>query len=759
MLGFCGVEGILLKMTVEDMRVSVGEEDASNDRFPVGMRVLAVDDDPTCLKLLENLLRRCDYHVTTTNQAVTALRMLRENKDKYDLVISDVHMPDMDGFKLLELVGLEMDLPVIMLSANSDTSAVMKGITHGACDYLLKPVRIEELKNIWQHVIRRRKIDSKYHNNSGRGHNVEKLDDGTGEGGEAHSTTPGDLSGKPSRKRKDQNDDDDDDECEENGQCNEDPSSQKKPRVVWSVDLHRKFVSAVNQLGLDKAVPKRILDLMNVEKLTRENVASHLQKYRLYLKRISNVASQQANFAAALGGRDLSYLQMGTLDGIGDFHALSGSGQLPKTALSSFQGGGPLGRLNSPSGLALRGLSTSGMLQLGRAQNAANSISDLGKLQRGSLNGTQHVNLLQGMPHSLELDQLQQNRPVSHRGELSSPLNNSTVFSVTQQLTGVAGFPDTGVVNGNNSASFLNVPNNPLLLHGQQQSMLSRGLGNQTSVRMAPMNPEPFDMSVGVSSNLPDLRRCNDTWQNAVPSSGYTANPLSMGSSFNRDNSSSGDLRDNISSIASSHIDMNSLNVSPSSVVPAPLHDSMSRRDPHSQVSTFGVNIQSGSCEIDQNSKLSTFGSVNNAVGQNMGYASKHKLEEHKQGYVHNPNLILDSDLSSMLSNNGVMSTLSQNSGQTNPFCYKKTDMTAMDQMVSSAAYQMQNEIDKSTDGSVKLNEEYHLEHAKLQGGFNSNYCGSFDDLMSAIIKRERDEVALPDGDIECDVFSLSTCL
>lgn len=52
-------------MTVEDRRVSGGEEDGSTDRFPVGMRVLAVDDDPTCLKLLENLLRRCQYHGLT----------------------------------------------------------------------------------------------------------------------------------------------------------------------------------------------------------------------------------------------------------------------------------------------------------------------------------------------------------------------------------------------------------------------------------------------------------------------------------------------------------------------------------------------------------------------------------------------------------------------------------------------------------------------------------------------------------------------
>eukprot|EP00959_Pyramimonas_sp_CCMP1952_P253895 5304517-Pyramimonas_sp.AAC.1 len=70
-------------------------------------------------------------------------------------------MPDMDGFKLLEIIGLEMDLPVIMISANADSSVVLRGVTHGAVDYLIKPVRIMELRNIWQHVIRKKYVPPK----------------------------------------------------------------------------------------------------------------------------------------------------------------------------------------------------------------------------------------------------------------------------------------------------------------------------------------------------------------------------------------------------------------------------------------------------------------------------------------------------------------------------------------------------------------------------------------------------------------------
>ncbi|KAK4488793.1 hypothetical protein RD792_004582 [Penstemon davidsonii] len=252
-----------------------------SDCFPAGLRVLVVDDDPTWLKILEKMLKKCNYEVTTCNLARDALDLLRERKDRFDIVISDVNMPDMDGFKLLEQVGLEMDLPVIMMSVDGETRRVMKGVQHGACDYLLKPIRMKELRNIWQHVLRKRihevrdiEVEEIY---TMRNVTEQQSDDGYLFSGDL-------ITGK---KRKDTT-----------ANKNDDSSSSKKSRVVWTVDLHQKFVKAVNQIGLDKVGPKKVLDLMGVTWLTRENVASHLQKYRLYLSRLQT----ENELKATLGG-------------------------------------------------------------------------------------------------------------------------------------------------------------------------------------------------------------------------------------------------------------------------------------------------------------------------------------------------------------------------------------------------------------------------------------------------------------------------
>ncbi|BAS75781.1 two-component response regulator ORR26 isoform X1 [Oryza sativa Japonica Group] len=270
--------------------------------FPYGLRVLVVDDDPTWLKILEKMLRKCSYEVTTCGLARVALDILRERKNKFDIVISDVNMPDMDGFKLLEHIGLEMDLPVIMMSIDGETSRVMKGVQHGACDYLLKPVRMKELRNIWQHVYRKKMHEVKEIEGNDSCDDLQILRNSF-EGLDEKSLFMRSDS-DTMRKRKDVDKDHADQESS-------DGNTVKKARVVWSVDLHQKFVNAVNQIGFDKVGPKKILDLMNVPGLTRENVASHLQKYRLYLSRL-----QKQNEERILGAARQDFSHKGTSENL-----------------------------------------------------------------------------------------------------------------------------------------------------------------------------------------------------------------------------------------------------------------------------------------------------------------------------------------------------------------------------------------------------------------------------------------------------------
>ncbi|XP_057455556.1 transcription activator GLK1 isoform X3 [Lotus japonicus] len=64
------------------------------------------------------------------------------------------------------------------------------------------------------------------------------------------------------------------------------PQGKRKVKVDWTPELHRRFVQAVEQLGVDKAVPSRILEIMGIDCLTRHNIASHLQKYRSHRKHL-----------------------------------------------------------------------------------------------------------------------------------------------------------------------------------------------------------------------------------------------------------------------------------------------------------------------------------------------------------------------------------------------------------------------------------------------------------------------------------------
>lgn len=130
-----------------------------------------------------------------------------------------------------------------VMSVDGETSRVMKGVQHGACDYLLKPIRMKELRNIWQHVFRKRIHEVRDIENLEGIDSLQMMRNGSDASDDSRFYS-GEETFTSSRKRKDEYKHDDKDFTEAS-------SSTKKARVVWSVDLHQKFVKAVNQIGYD----------------------------------------------------------------------------------------------------------------------------------------------------------------------------------------------------------------------------------------------------------------------------------------------------------------------------------------------------------------------------------------------------------------------------------------------------------------------------------------------------------------------------
>jgi CheY-like chemotaxis protein len=110
-----------------------------------------VDDNATNRRLLEEILQRWGMQVVTTENAASALRLLRQAKEigkAFALIVTDLHMPVMDGFGLLECIKQEpelSDVKVVMLSSASQLGDAEKCRQLGVATYLIKPIRQPEL--------------------------------------------------------------------------------------------------------------------------------------------------------------------------------------------------------------------------------------------------------------------------------------------------------------------------------------------------------------------------------------------------------------------------------------------------------------------------------------------------------------------------------------------------------------------------------------------------------------------------------------
>ena len=120
------------------------------------MRILLVEDDPSTSRSIELMLTHANLNVYCTDMGEDGIDLAKLYD--YDLILLDLHLPDMSGHEVLRQLRLaRIETPILILTGSDDTENKIKGFGFGADDYLTKPFHREELVARIHAIIRRSK--------------------------------------------------------------------------------------------------------------------------------------------------------------------------------------------------------------------------------------------------------------------------------------------------------------------------------------------------------------------------------------------------------------------------------------------------------------------------------------------------------------------------------------------------------------------------------------------------------------------------
>ena len=121
--------------------------------------ILIVEDDTELLDLFHNVLENENYNVVSATNGVEALDIV--SNQHIDLIVSDVMMPEMDGYEMVKLLRLgNYTMPILLITALGGISNKKEGFRVGTDDYMVKPIDVNEM--VWRidALLRRSKIDA-----------------------------------------------------------------------------------------------------------------------------------------------------------------------------------------------------------------------------------------------------------------------------------------------------------------------------------------------------------------------------------------------------------------------------------------------------------------------------------------------------------------------------------------------------------------------------------------------------------------------
>ncbi|KAF8112636.1 hypothetical protein N665_0063s0119 [Sinapis alba] len=204
----------------------------------------------------------------TANDSSEALSMLRGQCNNIDVVITDYHMPGLNGVQLKRRINEEFgNLPVIVISADMNNEIEQETSSSGAKCFMRKPIKPNDLDTICKHALNHKINDTDGSKEIQKTNSTSKTDDGS--------------SGA---------------------------KATKKSKIMWTSSLEDHFCKAIQHIGVHKVTPKKILEFMNLNYLTREHVASKLQKYRKFLKKVKDESVEKTRRAMISNIRSSSYI-------------------------------------------------------------------------------------------------------------------------------------------------------------------------------------------------------------------------------------------------------------------------------------------------------------------------------------------------------------------------------------------------------------------------------------------------------------------
>uniref|UniRef100_A0A6N2KBD3 Response regulatory domain-containing protein n=1 Tax=Salix viminalis TaxID=40686 RepID=A0A6N2KBD3_SALVM len=268
----------------------------SSDSSLFRIQILIVDDDSTTLSVVSSMLKafccrdnhKLELLVVTIKNPLDALSTLQSKNYVFDLVITDLHMPQMNGMELKKHVHEEFNLPVIIMSSDDSENVILRSLEGGAAFYIVKPVNKDDIKSVWHYAVATK---------TGKSLSIKEI----GWSGEPFSINE-DVSSAINNEIRKYGTKEGRQRTEEDKEVEIHQPATKKQKLIWTNALHNRFLQAIHHIGLDKAVPKRILECMSVRGLAREHIASHLQKYRIFLRK---VAERGGISSRRLSGRSL----------------------------------------------------------------------------------------------------------------------------------------------------------------------------------------------------------------------------------------------------------------------------------------------------------------------------------------------------------------------------------------------------------------------------------------------------------------------